>query len=618
MTQPPHSPAGPPPVAAIRAALAALGDEASADATLDAAVGVLGRAADAHPEGLDVALSDDWRARGGKPFISTVADDWLAAAVIAGGRVVHSDAAFRAIRAAALNDLAARARAGARAYSALRLSDGHPAVAIAARGALCGNWPLGAAAREAAAKPGAVVVLTFAPSFSAELGETMARAFQFSRAEGRLAATLFEGVTVKEAAARLSIAPATARDQIRNLLRKTGASRRAGMMARMTELLAGDYVRAADRAQVLRAAFGLTAAEGRVAEAVSHGYTVPDIAARDGVSAHTVRAQLDTALSKTGVVRACDLARLVFDLCALTSWTGCSGPQRADRRALTIATRMIAAPGQRLIAAADYGPRDGKPLMVFHAGLSHRWIRRNLCAAFLERGLRPLSYDRADCGLTDSAEGGHVFDTAAGDAARVLSALKIDRTALFASFGGAGPALAFAHWFPDRVDDAVLLMPRLPQLEPNQPSGIQRIWRALGARPALAERFYERLRTGGGARFWLWFQAQVARTHARDRAAMKDPAYRDERIAELSAQAARSLSGSLALDAAYREGWTRPAHVGGRRWTVILTGHAAYRDQPAAEESWGWLPNVRFIALPDAGRLATHTHGAEIAAAFGD
>lgn len=62
---------------------------------------------------------------------------------------------------------------------------------------------------------------------------------------------------------------------------------------------------------LLQALFDLTPAEARVAGLIGNGYTVNDVASQSSVQANTVRAQLKSIFSKTGVARQVDLASLV-------------------------------------------------------------------------------------------------------------------------------------------------------------------------------------------------------------------------------------------------------------------------------------------------------------------
>jgi DNA-binding CsgD family transcriptional regulator len=64
----------------------------------------------------------------------------------------------------------------------------------------------------------------------------------------------------------------------------------------------------------LRALFGLTPAEARLAGAVFDGLTLPEAADRFGVSVNTVRFQLARVFDKTGAARQADLVKLMTRL----------------------------------------------------------------------------------------------------------------------------------------------------------------------------------------------------------------------------------------------------------------------------------------------------------------
>ena len=65
-------------------------------------------------------------------------------------------------------------------------------------------------------------------------------------------------------------------------------------------------------ADSLKADYGLTGAEARVALLMAEGLKIPQIATRCGSSVHTVRAQLSAIFSKTGCHRQADLVRLLL------------------------------------------------------------------------------------------------------------------------------------------------------------------------------------------------------------------------------------------------------------------------------------------------------------------
>jgi DNA-binding CsgD family transcriptional regulator len=66
--------------------------------------------------------------------------------------------------------------------------------------------------------------------------------------------------------------------------------------------------------EVLRAFFGLTPAEARVAMMLGDGNSPREIGQRLGVSSNTVKSQLASIYSKTGTSRQAQLVRLLMNL----------------------------------------------------------------------------------------------------------------------------------------------------------------------------------------------------------------------------------------------------------------------------------------------------------------
>jgi DNA-binding CsgD family transcriptional regulator/pimeloyl-ACP methyl ester carboxylesterase len=589
-----------------------IGSEVPASAPLEATANVLAEAARLAGDDLE-RIADNLGA--GCSAMTAVHDAFLACAVLNGPNVLYADASLAGDRIRRdLADIAQRAPRIGRLFAVLALSGGRSPVCVAANARFAGAWLLPEAARTAAAAvPGAVVIQAFLATNADEVASLLQRAFGLTAAEARLGAVISDSPTIKDAARHLGVAPDTVKGRVRDLLTKTGTLRRSALAARLTDFVAGDYTRTHTRADLMHEAFGLTRAEARVADAVAEGLTTPDIARAHGVSPHTVRAQLDSALARTGARRGGDLARIVAETCALAAWTSSGESYHGDQRRLLAATRIVLSPERRRIAAADFGPPDGRPVLHFHSNLCFRWVRRALADAMAERGLRSIGYDRAGCGLSDPASDAHPFETAARDAASVLQALKIERVSLFASQGGAAAAVAFAARYPEMVDAAVMLMPRAPRDEPVFPGPLQRLYAGVLSVPGAGERFAEALRRTGSSRFWRWLQSYMLKGVPADVAAARDPDFNLERMSELNASISNGVRGLYEWERAYKAGWPRAARVGGTRWTIVETAAQPFNAAKTVQETWGWLPGVSFIKLHGAGRLATYTHAAEIA-----
>jgi DNA-binding CsgD family transcriptional regulator len=81
-------------------------------------------------------------------------------------------------------------------------------------------------------------------------------------------------------------------------------------------------------AEVIRDLFDLTPAEARVAHGIAAGKTVNDLAGEAGLALGTIRQQLKSVFSKTGVSRQADLVALLVG-----STLSFPGHESADRMA---------------------------------------------------------------------------------------------------------------------------------------------------------------------------------------------------------------------------------------------------------------------------------------------
>lgn len=591
-------------------AIGDLADPSGTEVTFDAAAARLECALAVDPADAAATLAGF---ASSMPMTSTEAPETgLLTAVLDECTVYHADAPLQLVRAQ-LHDLATGVRRGGRRFADLDIGGGRRSLAVCGNAKDASAWPLTDDARVAAERNAmACVVLVFTPSLSPGFVAAIRRAFDLTPGEADLAAALFECETMEDVARQLRIGRATVRDRMRAVLRKTGSVRRAGLMARITELAAGDYPRATGRFHPVRQAFGLTSAEGRVAELIAEGLSVPQVAERNGVSAHTARAQLDASLGKTGQRNASGLARLLSELAILVAWTSAGETRRRSRRDLLNATRIVLAPGGRRIAVASFGPDTDEAVLCFHPGLAYRLPRKAFRDALAAQGMRVVSFDLPACGLTDAAPGVPFLEACARDAERVVETLRLRRVHVFASFGGVAPALAFAARQPQVIGRGLLLMPRPPGDTDSFAGTLKRLFRTVAFKPFLARALFEAIRRSSNERLVRWMHANSSVQTEADRRTATDAVYMDERVSEVLASMSRSVEGMLDLDAACRA-WTLPRIVSGS-WTAVETGAEVYPRKTPSFAPWAELPGFRALRLADAGRSALHTHAGVLAA----
>ena len=157
----------------------------------------------------------------------------------------------------------------------------------------------------------------------------------------------------------------------------------------------------------LIAEYGLTAKEQRIVLRLIHGQTIKEIASETFVSEHTVKSHLKSIFAKTGAKSQGALISMVlthesqvldsyFESDISTAVAAASGDHDCE----------ITLSGGEIISYADYGPKNGRPLIVFHSGFGSRLAippnHEAICAKLNRRIIIP---DRPGLGKTPFIEG---------------------------------------------------------------------------------------------------------------------------------------------------------------------------------------------------------------------
>jgi len=564
---------------------------------------------------VDELLTVDGEAEFAFGSAALVPEEAVAIAVLSGrNAVAHADAAFAAAfpdpgAIPDLRRLADRARRNGSALGLLEAADGTPLPAWMARGPAAARWVRAPEALAALARPDAVVVLVFAPSRSSDLAARASAAFGLTPLEARLAEAFLFAPTLEIAAGQAGIGHATARDVLARVMAKTGASRSAEVVRRLSEVMSAVHDQPDASPALLSEAFGLTAAEAGVALQLAAGATQREAAQALGLQPETVRTYAKAALAKTGVARAKDLARLTAETRALSGLVAVAEPVFTSG-ASPARLRLLPRPEGRRLAFLDYGPAGAPPAIIFHGFVAGRSLPPRLAAALQAHGLRPIVPQRPGFGLTSPASGAYLA-TAADDLEALVAALGARSVALFARDGGTAAALAFAAAHPERISRAVLLNPRSPHgLADGHRSGpVRRMTRLILAQPHLIDGLGEFIRRRTRSDFLEAALNQTLGVIAPDREALRDRAVRAQLIRDIQAQFAHTSAGYAAEHALYAAGWKIPAVAGGA-WTIAHTG--ALGEEPS-RRPWIALPGVSFHTLSGAGVLAQFTHAEALA-----
>ncbi|HYE44247.1 MAG TPA: alpha/beta fold hydrolase [Caulobacter sp.] len=490
----------------------------------------------------------------------------------------------------------------------IETADGRVIAACAATEQIALRWPLSEASRGQLVLPGRrVALLGFAPSRVSDLAVRAAQAFGFTPLEARLAEALLDAPNLAEAAGRIGVGRETAREALKKAMRKAGAKRSPDLVRRMMDLMSGMAAPAGDVEAVLRALFGATPAEAKAAARFAEGLTAKEAAAALGVKEATVRGQLKAVFAKTGVNKAKDLVRLTVEAGALTALTQASEtvvePIDPEGR-----MRLITVEGGRRVALIDYGPRGGRPVIVFHGYSTGRILPLEFVARLHHAGYRPIAVQRPGFGLTDPAAAPELqLATAASDLAAVLAALKLRKTDIVVRDGSTAAGLAFAALHGDLVGHGLLVNPRPPaSVERTHSSLIGSVARTMLKHPELIAAFGEMLRRQTRSDLLARTIRRSLDAAPADRAAVEDPAVMARILRDSQGMSARTSAGWAAEMAVYAHGWTLPPKIGGDRWSLLFCEGL---DWPVDLELWRRaFPDARQRMLPNAGFLVYFTH----------
>jgi len=123
----------------------------------------------------------------------------------------------------------------------------------------------------------------------------------------------------------------------------------------------------------------------------------------------------------------------------------------------------------------DWGDRDAQPLLLVHGfGVSQAMWSKQV-TAFLEAGLRCVTFDRRGHGRSDVPGRGYDLDTLATDIAAVAGHLDLSEAVLVGhSLGGAEAVRYLSAHADGRIAGLVLSAPSAPMLRsgPGNPNGI--------------------------------------------------------------------------------------------------------------------------------------------------
>jgi pimeloyl-ACP methyl ester carboxylesterase/DNA-binding CsgD family transcriptional regulator len=203
----------------------------------------------------------------------------------------------------------------------------------------------------------------------------------------------------------------------------------------------------------LRHHYGMTNAEARVAHGFVAGESLKDLADRHSVTYNTVRTQMKRVMAKVDVQCQSDLVREILSGPSDILSTGRTSRKHVDFECMKLADG-------RQLAWSEYGPRDGKPVILCHSSIWSR-LQRHPDSDILHRyRIRLIVPDRPGYGRSDPHESRTLGDWA-DDLKALSDHLDIDRFGLVGIMLGADYALSSAASLGERITSVALLSARV-------------------------------------------------------------------------------------------------------------------------------------------------------------
>lgn len=459
-----------------------------------------------------------------------------------------------------------------------------------------------------------VVAVSLAGLDSQRSLEFTARSLGLTPGQARLTAALSGHGDLRRAAKELGITYATARTATTDAMSRLGVSKRAAMVAILLSASLGIVPDRPNSAPRVAEALGLTLRQAKLAQAVSQGGSRTDAARAAGVSAAVAKKELADVFLAMGVQTAAELSRKWIEAQALVVLASTIG-RNASVDILEPLT-FIKRPNGGKIAVSDYGPPEGKPVLLLHSSSACRALPHVLLDAMHQAGLRPISMDRPGFGLSEDMSDGEPSDPFLGacdDIRTVLTHFGFQSVDLIAR-GGAQVAVALASESPDLLRRVILVAPDPPTHASFPARGILRLVKALfRVRPDLISFFAAAMTTRMTTMSLHDFVLEACADSQPDLAVMRDPKNFSDYVRGFRPFLAGNLAGYLREQIAMASDRKLPLVLNAEQWSVFIGSHDFLHGAAEAKAYWkSILPDAHFEAIEDGGRYISFSHADQI------
>jgi pimeloyl-ACP methyl ester carboxylesterase/DNA-binding CsgD family transcriptional regulator len=197
--------------------------------------------------------------------------------------------------------------------------------------------------------------------------------------------------------------------------------------------------------------YGLSPREADVAIQIVSSKTPKEIAELHNTSIHTVRVQMKSIFSKTGVSRQSELVKLILTGPFLVeNLSRKNFDKQLNDKHLPSLNRTMTLADNRTLGFAEYGDIEGEPVFVFHPSTGSRLQSHPDNAIAKSLGARLIIPDRPGFGLSSPLPGRALSDWP-DDVEQLADLLGIDHFSVVGFCGGAPYALSCGHKLPERI-----------------------------------------------------------------------------------------------------------------------------------------------------------------------
>lgn len=226
--------------------------------------------------------------------------------------------------------------------------------------------------------------------------------------------------------------------------------------------------------KLLRGAFSLTPAEGKVVRSLAEGHSLAQIAEERGRSIETIRAQVKAILSKTGTRSQAELIRLTLSTMEMAQYTGSVSEQipESSTGLGSLAPRLfqsITLPDGRQQDFLILGDPEGRPCLYLH--LDYGLVRwpASAEAEAARKGLKIIVPVRAGYGQSDPLPRDTPLVTQlVDDLVAVLDHLGAEKVPVLSLGSDSYLAFALHANYPERVSAVLCAAGVLPLTLPAQ------------------------------------------------------------------------------------------------------------------------------------------------------